>query len=85
MTEWSDTPINSKAYGIMILVEVSILFGAILNDLFSSDLFSKDIRINDGGNGNIPLLKIISLLAIIGFISLILTTGTVLLLKKSKL
>jgi hypothetical protein len=79
MTEWSDTPINSKAYGIMILVEVSILFGAMLSDLFSSELFSKDIRINDGGQGNIPLLNIILLLAIIGFLFLLLTTGSVLL------
>ena len=73
LTEWVETSINAEAYGIMIAVEISILLGGLINDLFS-----KEMPIHKDGQGNIYVLNIILCLAIIGLILMVLTTGPVL-------
>lgn len=67
---WIDNPLNDEAYGIMILVEGAILWGAI-----ASDLFSKEFRIRKIEKGNVYVLNTLLCLSLIGFVLMLLTTG----------
>jgi hypothetical protein len=74
--EWVETPINARAYVVMILVEAAIIIGAIMNDLFPEK--ARVSYLDSSKQSNIPTLPIILMLAIGGCTLLVLTAGTTL-------
>lgn len=75
LIEWTEDPINNEAYGVIILVEIVILFSAIISDSFSKEIIVKKVE-----QGSTNLLNVILFLAMTGLLLMFLTTGTALFL-----
>lgn len=69
LTRWSETPINNEAYCIMISVEIMILLGAII-----SDIFVVEKTVNSAPE-NCTMLYTTLFISILALVLMFITTG----------
>ncbi len=77
---WIESPINGEAYGVMILVMLLILSGAVVHDLLFRDAVAAP-----GAPGRTEVAGIVLFLAAAGLLLMLTTTGTALLLADKQL